>query len=146
MDGSTPARLTDDGHGAVYMMGWGCGNPSLDSQFGWDTGKAFGLAEASPKVYRFTAIAGPEKGSYIGQRIRTDYIGIKFFWQKGWGGEFAKDNNLTIAEDSKSLLKISESGDINLADGVKLEDEATYVVTIDLTNGNSKGIISLKKQ
>lgn len=145
MNGNAPASLSNDGHGAIYVMGWGCGNPSLENQFGWDTGNAFGLAEISPKIYRFTAIAGPEKGSYLGQRIRTDYIGIKFFWQKGWGGEFGGDNNLTIATDSASLLKISDSGDINFVDGVQLDEGATYVLTIDLTNGNSNGVISLKK-
>lgn len=145
MSGGSPISLSDDGHGAIYVMGWGVGSPSLDNQFGWDTNNAFGMAEVSPKVYRFTAIAGPETGSTIGQRIRYDYIGIKFFWQKGWGGEFGGDNNLTITEDSQSLLKVSDSGDVNFADGAQLEEGAVYVLTIDLSNGNSNGTISLTK-
>lgn len=143
-ESGTPITLGDDGHGAIYMLGWGCGHPSLDNQFGWTTSNAFGLAEISPKVYQFTAIAGPENGSQIGQRIRKDYIGIKFYWQKGWGGEFGGDNNLTLTDDAKAFVSISQSGDINLAG--ELEENATYVITIDLTAGNSNGILDVKKK
>lgn len=146
MSGGNPATLSNDGHGAIYIMGWGCGNPSLDSQFGWETSKAFGMAEVSPKVYRFTAVAGPEKGSYNGQRIRLDYIDVKLFWQKDWGGEFSKDKNLTMTAGTEKLLKISDSGNIGLADGVKLEEDATYIITVDLSEGNDKGTISLTKK
>lgn len=146
MSGDTPATLSDDGHGAIYIMGWGFGNPSLDNQFGWDTSKAFGMAEISPKVYRFTAVAGPEKGSSIGQRIRLDYFDIKLFWQKGWGGEFSKENNLTMLAGTEKLIKISDSGNIDLADGVTLEEDATYIITVDLSKGNDKGSISMTKR
>lgn len=146
MSGGNPATLSNDGHGAIYIMGWGCGNPSLDNQFGWETSKAFGMAEVSPKVYRFTAIAGPEKGSYNGQRIRLDYIDVKLFWQKDWGGEFSKDKNLTMTAGTEKLLKISDSGNIGLADGVKLEEDVTYIITVDLSEGNDKGTISLTKK
>lgn len=147
MDNGSPASLSDDGHGAIYMMGWGCGHPSLDYQFGWDTSKAFALAEIESKVYRFTAVAGPEHGSYISQRLRTDYIDIKFFWQKGWGGEFSGDNQLSLKNDgTENLLKITDGGNINFADGVTLDEGATYVFTIDLTQGNNQGTISLKKE
>ncbi|WP_147501204.1 DUF5121 domain-containing protein, partial [Acinetobacter baumannii] len=43
-DGTSPATLSADGHGAIYMMGWGAGSPSLDSQFGWETSQAYGMA------------------------------------------------------------------------------------------------------
>lgn len=145
MNGNNPATLSDDGHGAIYIMGWGCGNPSLDNQFGWETSNAYGMAEVQPKIYRFTCNAGPEKGSTIGQRIRTDYIDIKFFWQKNWGKEFSGDTNLTLTSGSEKLIKISDSGNIGLADGVTLDDNATYVITIDLSAGNSAGKISISK-
>lgn len=150
MDNGSPASLSDDGHGAIYMMGWGCGHPSLDYQFGWeDTSKAFAMAEIQPKVYRFTAVAGPEKGSYTGQRLRTDYIDIKFFWQKGWGGEFSQGKNTQLSlknDGTENLLKITDGGNINFADDVTLEEGTTYVFTIDLTQGNNQGTISLKKE
>ncbi len=146
MDNNSPASLSDDGHGAIYIMGWGCGHPSLDKQFGWDTSNAFGMAEVQPKVYRFTAVAGPEKGSSTGQRIRTDYIDIKLFWQKGWGGEFSNDKNLTMEPGTEKYLKISDSGNIGLADDVTLEENSTYVITIDLSQGNDKGTVSMIKK
>lgn len=145
MNNNSPATLSGDGHGTIYMMGWGCGHPSLNNQFGWETSKAFGLAEIRPKVYRFTAIVGPEESSYIGQRLRKDYIDIKFFWQKGWGGEFSGENQLSMKAGTENLLKVTNEGNINFADGVTLEEGATYVITIDLTQGNDRGTISLEK-
>lgn len=147
-DGNSPATLKEDGTGAIYMMGWGAGSPSLDSQFGWDTGNAYGLAEISPKVYRFTGYAGPEKGSETGQRLRTDYISVKFFHQKGWGGEFNPSQNtgLTIAAGSEKLIKANPDGNIELAAGATLEEGALYELTIDLSKGNNSGTISLIKK
>lgn len=147
-DGTSPATLSADGHGAIYMMGWGAGSPSLDSQFGWETSQAYGMAEISPKVYRFTAVAGPENGSEIGQRLRSDYISVKFFHQKGWGGEFnpSNGNGLSLAPGSEALLKANSDGNFELAAGVTLETGATYVMTIDLSAGNDAGVISLVKK
>ena len=147
-DGTSPATLSADGHGAIYMMGWGAGSPSLDSQFGWETSQAYGMAEVSPKVYRFTAVAGPETGSEIGQRLRADYLSIKFFHQKGWGGEFnpSAGNGLSLAPGTEALLQANSDGNFELAAGVSLETGATYVMTIDLSAGNDAGTISLVKK
>jgi hypothetical protein len=145
-EGTSPASLTTDGHGAIYLMGYGAGSPNLDKQFNWDTSLAYGMAEVAPKVYQFTGQAGPENGSEIGQRLRYDYLGIKFFWQKGWGGEFSGDNNLTLAAGSEKILKVTSTGDINLAAGAQLEVGATYVITVDLTAGNSAGVLSIVKK
>lgn len=146
MNGNTVATLGDDGHGAVWLMGWGVGSPSLDHQFGWNTGNNYCMPEISPKVYRLTAIAGPEKGSSMGQRIRFDYLSCKFFFQDGYkdGGEFSGANALTIAPGSEAY--IADKGNIELADEVKLEVGVTYVMTVDLTAGNDKGVISFVKK
>ncbi len=143
MNGEKEATLADDGHGVIWLMGWGVGSPSLDNQFGWTEGLAYCIPEVAPKIYRFTAVAGPEKGSTMGQRIRYDYVDCKFFFQNGWGGEFAGDNALSLAEGASDY--ISSSGNINLAGGVQLEEGATYVMTVDLTAGINKGIISFIK-
>lgn len=143
MNGDNDATLTDDGHGAIWMMGWGVGSPSMDYQFGWDAGANYCVPEISSKKYQFTGVAGPEKGSAFGQRFRTDYVSCKFFFQNGYGGEFSQ---LTIASDgSESLIKLTSGGNIELIEGVLLKQDATYVLTVDLTAGNSKGIVSLKK-
>ena len=139
------ATLQEDGTGAIWLMGWGVGSPSLDSQFGWTPGASYCVAEVSPKVYQFTGKAGPEKESVFGQRIRYDYLSFKFFHQDGWGGEFSNDAGtpLTIVEGSEY---IKNAGNFELADGATLEENATYVITVDLTNGNANGTISFKKK
>lgn len=143
MNGTEEATLGADGHGVVWMMGWGVGSPSLDKQFGWTPGAAYAMAEVAPKVYQFTGVAGPETGSSVGQRIRFDYLSFKFFHQDGWGSEFSGDTALSIIEGSEY---IKDAGNFELADGVQLEEGATYVITIDLNAGNDAGTISFKKK
>ena len=143
MDGDNEATLSDSGHGALWLMGWGVGSPSMDFQFGWDAGSNYCVPEISSKKYQFTGVAGPEHNSVYGQRFRTDYVSAKFFFQNGYGGEFGQ---LTLADDgTKSLIQLSDSKNIELAGGASLEEGATYVLTVDLTAGNDKGVISFKK-
>lgn len=143
MNGEEEATLSEDGHGALWMMGWGVGSPSLDTQFGWNPGAAYCVAEISPKTYQFTGIAGPEHGSSFGQRFRTDYLDFKFFFQNDWGGEFS---SLTLAPGSENFIKLTDSWNIGLADGVTLEEGTTYILTVNLTAGNDNGIVSFEKQ
>ena len=141
-DGSE-MTLQSDGSGALWLMGWGVGSPSLDYQFGWNPGSAYCMAEVSPKVYQFTGVAGPEKGSEYGQRLRFDYLSFKFFHQDGWGGEFAT-SALTFTSGASKLIK--DAGNFELADGVQLEEGATYVLTVDLTAGVEKGVFNIVKK
>lgn len=143
MEDENEATLGDDGHGALWLMGWGIGSPLLDSQFGWNPGAAYCVAEISSKKYQFTGVAGPEHGSSFGQRFRLDYLDFKFFFQNDWGGEFS---SLTLAAGSESLIKLTSSWNIGLADGVTLEEGATYVLTVDLTEGNDNGVVSFEKK
>lgn len=140
-DGSE-MTLKEDGTGALYMMGWGVGSPSLSEQFGWNPGAAYSMAQIAPGVYQFTGKAGPENGSSVGDRFRFDYMSFKFFHQNGWGGEFGSDA-LQMTGDTSSLLK--GSGNFELADGVNLEQGATYRMTVDLSAGIEHGTINLVK-
>ncbi|MDE6487246.1 MAG: DUF5121 domain-containing protein [Muribaculaceae bacterium] len=139
MNGEDEATLAE---GAIWMMGWGVASPSMDSQFGWDPGKAYCMAQVAPGVYQFTGNAGPEHGSAIGDRLRTDYLSFKFFHQDGWGGEFSGDNALSLTDGAAALLK--DTGNFELADGVTLEQGATYRITIDL-NAGEHGTIDMVK-
>ncbi|MBD5358996.1 MAG: DUF5121 domain-containing protein [Bacteroides sp.] len=141
-DGSE-MTLQADGSGALWLMGWGVGSPSLDSQFDWVPGKAYCMAEVSPKVYQFTGIAGPEQGSVYGERLRFDYLSFKFFHQDGWGGEYPT-SSLTFTDEASKLIK--DAGNFELADGVQLEQGATYVMTIDLSAGTDKGTFDIVKK
>lgn len=143
MDGENEATLSDDGHGALWLMGWGVGSPSQDYQFGWNSGSNYCMPEVSPKVYKFTGKAGPEKESVYGQRFRYDYISCKFFFQNGYGGEFSK---ITLADDgTASFIKLTDTNNIELADSENgLQQETEYVLTVDLTKGNDNAVISFK--
>lgn len=138
-DGSE-LTLNDDGTGALWLMGWGVGAPSLDNQFGWNEGKAYCMAQVAPAVYRLTGKAGPEQGSAAGDYFRFDYISMKYFHQNGWGGEMSGP---TLADGTEQLLK--DGGNLELADGVQLEQGATYQLTIDLSAGKDQGVVSFVK-
>lgn len=136
-------EATFENGGAVWLMGWGVGSPSMDSQFGWNPGAAYCMAQIAPKVYQFTGEAGPENGSWTGVRFRTDYLSFKFFMQDGWGGEFSGDNSLALTGNAANL--ISMPGNFELASGVTLEEGATYRITIDLSAGTGSGTIDMVK-
>ncbi len=141
----TDATLADDGTGAIWLMGWGVGAPSLDNQFGWDAGKAYCVPEVAPGIYEFIGYAGPEKGSSIGQYFRYDYISMKYFHQNNWGGEMklsGDEKNTTL----NSLL-LKDAGNLELADGVQLENgtEKAYILRIDATAGKNNVILSFEE-
>lgn len=134
--------LNPDGTGALWMMGWGVGSPSMSGQFGWNPGQAYCMAQVAPGVYQFTGNAGPENGSSTGDRFRYDYLSFKFFHQDGWGGEFGQDA-LRMTGDTDKLLK--NTGNFELADGTQLEEGATYRLTVDLSAGIENGTINMVK-
>ncbi|MBQ5727137.1 MAG: DUF5121 domain-containing protein [Alistipes sp.] len=141
----TDATLADDGTGAIWLMGWGVGAPSLDNQLGWDAGKAYCMPEVAPGIYEFIGYAGPEKGSVIGQYFRYDYISMKYFHQNNWGGEMklsGDEKNTTL----NSLL-LKDAGNLELADGVQLENgtEKAYILRIDATAGKNNVILSFEE-
>ncbi len=139
------ARTALDGSGGIWLMGWGVGAPSMDYQCGFEPfNNIYCLPEVEPKKYRMTGKAGPEKGSSIGDYFRTDYISMKYFFQHGWadagGGEMS---NPTLAPGTEALLKAEGNLELN---GVQLEQGAVYELTIDLSAGRDKGIVSFVKK
>lgn len=101
------------------------------------------MPEVEPHIYRITGKAGPEKGSSTGTYFRTDYISAKYFHQNDWGGEMTAANT-TLAAGTEALLKLD--GNLSLADGVSLEEGATYQFTIDATGGKDHVVVSLVKK
>ncbi len=119
------ATLNEDGSGAVWLIGSTCvGKPTTAQGASWDpeTG-GLCLAQMETGIHQITLVAGTQ--------LTTDEINFKFFHQKSWGGEFGGG---TISTTSP-LVTIGESdGNINLADGVTLEEGVAYRFTVDLTN------------
>lgn len=133
-DGSD-AEFEEDG--ALWLMGWGVGAPSLDNQFGFNPGAAYCIPEVSAGVYQFAGLAGQEKGSSVGQYFRTDYLSFKFFHQNGWGGEY-KASAVTL--DGGLLKPDGEGNNIELADGKTLTEGKAYILRIDVSKGDKPTI------
>ena len=70
-DGSGLATLSDDGHGAVYFIGYGIGSPAAVNEPGWTTEKGVCVPESAPGIYTMTAQAGLEGSTTLGQRFRA---------------------------------------------------------------------------
>lgn len=135
----TDATLADDGSGAIWLMGWGTGLPSLDFQFGWDPGKAYCMPEIRPGVYQLIGTAGPEKGSAIGQYFRYDYLSFKYFHQNGWGGEMTAENTTLVSD------LVAVKGNLELADGVQLVENNMYRLVIDASAGKDNVVVTFEE-
>lgn len=146
-NGTDLASLQSDGSGAIWAIGVGIGKPSVESnEIGWDDQKAISLAPMGNKKYQITLVAG--------QTIKSDNINFKFFHQKGWGGEF---NNTTLTTNSDLIFvgakeepgpgdEVRDPGNLGLLKGKKLEAGATYVFTIDVSEGNDKAVLTVEKK
>lgn len=141
LDGSSPAVLNADGTGAVWVIGDNVGKPSLaDKTVGWNTDNALCMAPIGDKKYQLTLVGG--------KNISTDAINFKFFYQKGWGGEFGGDaisstSDIVFVGDGANGR---DSGNLGLVSGVTLEEGATYVFTVDLSAGNDQAVLSVIKK
>ena len=132
----TDATLADDGSGAIWLMAWGIGLPSLDFQFGWDPGKAYCMPEVKPGVYQLIGTAGPEHGSSLGQYFRYDYLSFKYFHQNGWGGEMTAENTTLVSD------LVAVKGNLELADGVQLVENKVYCLVIDVSAGKDNVVVT----
>ncbi len=141
MDGSNLASLKADGTGAIWIIGEGIGKPSVAAnQVGWNTDKALCLAPIGNKKYQITVTGN--------KTIKTDNINFKFFHQKNWGGEFggtaiSTTSDIIFIGDGKNGR---DSGNLGLVTGKTLADGKTYVLTVDLTAGIDKAVLTVTPQ
>ena len=141
-DGSGLATLSDDGHGAVYFIGYGIGSPAAADEPGWTTEKGVCVLEAASGIYRMTAQAGVEGSTVLGQRFRVSGWSGKFFKNRGWDGL----GTFSLAAGTEAFFSIAGDGNIEIAQGVTLEEGATYELTLDVTGGNDHPVVSLVKK
>lgn len=134
LDGSyvTVRRVNSEGKAATYaneraitIMGWGVAHPSVSVPLAWDSGQLITLAEIEPGVYQFTGKAYPENDKTIGGRWQSNYVSLKFFGQAGWGAEWG---TVTLTDQAKQYMHCP--GNLELLEGVTLEDGATYRMTV----------------
>lgn len=144
--GNDLASLQGDGTGAMWILGDGAGKPSIKNQPGWSPGKGLGLAPIGNKKYQITLVAG--------QTLKADNVNFKFFHQNGWGGEYSHETMTTdsdivfvgAGEDPGPGEEKRDSGNIGLLKGKKFEEGATYVFTVDVSAGNDKAVLTVKKK
>lgn len=131
-----PGTLSEDGTGLPWILGENIGYPSLSNTPGWNPGKGIPMAPQSDKVYQVTVIGG--------KNIAVNAINFKIFGQDGWGTEFTGDM-LTSQSD---LIAVGDgtgghdNGNLYLKDGVTLEANTIYVITLDCSNGINNAVLT----
>ncbi|MBP9585281.1 MAG: DUF5125 domain-containing protein [Bacteroides sp.] len=136
MKGNEPATLQSDGTGAVWIIGDGIGKPSVElNQVSWNTDKALCMAPLGNGKYRITVVGDVS--------IKATAINFKFFHQKGWGGEFKKPG---ITSTHDVIVIPNDDGNLSLATGKVLKKDKTYVLTLDLSAGNDKAVLSVEEK
>jgi hypothetical protein len=144
LNNANPATLQPDGTGTVWIIGEGIGKPNLDNQVGWNTDKALPMAPIGNKKYQITLTAGTT--------VNADNINFKFFHQPGWGGEFtsatlASNSNIIFVGDGNTTDYLGGNRDDgNLGLTQPLEHGATYILTLDLSNGVDNAVLDVGKQ
>ena len=89
-----------------------------------------------------TAQAGVEGSTVLGQRFRVSGWSGKFFKNRGWDGL----GTFSLAAGTEAFFSIAGDGNIEIAQGVALEEGATYELTLDVTGGNDHPVVSLVKK
>lgn len=133
--GTTPATLNDDGTGNVWILGDGIGYPTISNQPSWNPGKGIPMAPTGERTYQLTVVGGIN--------INISDINFKFFGQDGWGVELTSD--MLVSESDLIAVGTGEGGHDNgnlyFKDGVTLEANGIYVITLDMTGGINNAIL-----
>jgi hypothetical protein len=131
-DENTRATLSGEKAQAIWVIGGTFGKPSIGPSWNTTDG-AYCLSQVEPGIHQLTLAAGSQLGSGFS---------IKFFHQKGWGGEFG---SYATVNDETGLFKVTGSGNIEAADGKSLEDGMGYQFTVDLTGGADAAALSIRE-
>lgn len=145
----TPAKLDNNGNGAVYIIGGGCINKPLFSSYGdWqaDANQTAPLAPIAPKKFQATVVVGKQLKAGDGDDPQNG-IDFKFFTATGWGGEFGKSGAAKyLVSDNPYFTVKPGDGNLALKPGVKLVEGETYVFTIDCTAGVAPAKLTVVKK
>ncbi len=127
-----PLTLGKNCEGGLWMIGANFGKPAIGPNWNTTDG-VYAAAQILPKVFQITFNAGSQL---------NDNASIKFFHQKGWGGEF---KSYTKVEDATALFKVTNSGNIELASGKALKSGKAYQFTVDLTKGVDQAKLNIQE-
>lgn len=149
MDGDDLATLSDDGSGAIWIIGENIGKPSLANAVGWTPGNGLCMVPEGNGKYHITLVAGADTDPDA--NVDSQTINFKFFYQKDWGGEFdspalTSTSDLVFVGDGTAMDyqgNTRDNGNLGLLQ--PLEDGATYIFTVDVSAGNSNAVLSVVK-
>ena len=118
----------DEGLKAIYCIGAGMGKKGI--QYSWNTtAGAWPMVQTEEGIYKITFKAG---------RDIAEGSNFKFFFQRGWGGEFKKANYASIELGSWFAIP-GDDGNLNCN---KVSLGKGYEITIDVTAGTDAAKIS----
>jgi len=150
MSGNNLATLQTNGTGAIWIIGTNIGKPSLGNEVGWNTDNGLCMVPEGNGKYHVTLVAGAS--SDAGASVDASSINFKFFYQKGWGGEFTPPALTTTsswvfvgdgaAKDYQGNTR--DPGNLGLLQA--LETGATYVFTVDVSGGLSNAVLTVAKR
>lgn len=153
MNGANPASLNDDGTGAVWIIGQSSINkplfmPFYEKGINWWTGVEYDIcmAQVKNKVYQITVTI--DKQLYHDPSL----INFKFFGQAGWGTEFKGSGGDHCITSTSDVFKVGtgsdghDDGNIYVPSDKVLTPGDTWVLTLDLTQGVGKGVLSAEKK
>jgi len=116
---------------AIWCIGGNFGKPGIGPSWNTTDG-AYCLAQVAPGIHQFSLVYGVQLGSGFS---------IKFFHQKGWGGEFG---SYAAVNDETGLFNVTGTGNIEAASGKLLEEGLGYRFTIDVTGGADAAVLNIK--
>lgn len=146
LDGAmSDAILQDDGTGALWIVGGSgskgteaIGKPSHVGAPSWDGGNgAICMSPIAPTTYQITLVAG--------QQITSDGANFKFYGGKNWANEYKSDRMSTDSDIFVVNPGPNDDGNVWLAEGVTLEEGATYVITVDMSDPAHAVMHAVKK-
>lgn len=139
------ASLQDDGTGALYVVGGSgtlgteaIGKPSYVGAPSWDGGNgAICMSPVEAKKYQLTLVAG--------KQVTADGVNFKFYGGKNWANEYKGDRMTSDSEWFVVNPGPNDDGNVWLKEGVTLEEGATYVITVDMTDPSHAVMHAVKK-
>ena len=139
------ATLQSDGTGALWIVGGSgslgteaIGKPSYVGAPSWDGGNgAICMSPIEPTTYQITLVAG--------RQITADGVNFKFYGGKNWANEYQGDRMSTDSDLFVVNSGSNDNGNVWLAEGVTLEEGATYVITVDMSDPAHAVMHAVKK-
>ena len=120
------------------------GEPAFGEGDGWNADNAIAMTEESDGIFSYTFT--------VGENLNKDFVNFKFFGQAGWGIEYKGTGATPYMLSSTSDLFLvgdgtngHDNGNIYLAEGAELTDGDMYIMTINVTEGADKAVLSVVK-